>query len=732
MHDNTAAIASHAYAKKVQALIKLIIDLRALGAQSHFDLPRIAVIGNQSAGKSSLVEAISGITVPRASGTCTRCPMECRLEYSTSPFKCQVLLRIERDEFGNLVEEVKESKFGPLLHDKTELEDMLRRAQLAILNPSVAADRFVNLDLQTLEPDEPPLGSRRQLQFSANVVCVQLSSPDSADLSFIDLPGIISNVTDGEDPGNIDLIKNLVQEHISGNSLILLTITMRDDIQNQSAALLAKAADPQGSRTIGVLTKPDTLQEGEHSAWIDILAGKINPLTHGYYVTKQPAVIELKEKLSYEEGRARERAFFEKETPWREQPSKVQSRMGVPNLTKQLSKLLSQLIEKTLPKLRQDSRASLMSTSSELSTLPPPPPENPTSELLKLVTNFTSELNSHVQGLPNYEGLIQRCRPAYNSFGNDILTTRPMFIPFEKDAFEEFDDIPDEPEIVKEDIQQESRLTSTQSPKYIDDVRELIKLSLTRELPYNVPFSAKVRLIEECFETWPSHFRACFDEVHDAYQSCLDNLLARHFQKFTNGGLFDQVRNIVDSELALAKESALDRIDWLLKLENPPFTLNDFYFSDYRERYLTSYRKQRQTDMCPNPESIRSALKYLSEIRFKKIREEDLSKLDGPDPFEQELMLMAEVSAYFRVAYKRVIDNLPRSIDHDFLRSLKDRMQDALITGLGLDGTDNKEIAGRYLSEDPDITARRTGLEITKKSLEGINRKLNTFATLAK
>jgi hypothetical protein len=41
-------------------------------ADVELDIPAIAVIGWQSAGKSSLIEAISGITLPRASGTCTR------------------------------------------------------------------------------------------------------------------------------------------------------------------------------------------------------------------------------------------------------------------------------------------------------------------------------------------------------------------------------------------------------------------------------------------------------------------------------------------------------------------------------------------------------------------------------------------------------------------------------------------------------------------------------------
>lgn len=113
--------------------------------------------------------------------------MECRLQNSSGPWRCQVLLRYERDELGNRLPEVREEKFGPVLHDKSLLEDMLRRAQLAILNPSVQAKRFVDYDLS--DKDTPPLGSERQLQFSCNVVCLDLQSPEVTDLSFIDLPG---------------------------------------------------------------------------------------------------------------------------------------------------------------------------------------------------------------------------------------------------------------------------------------------------------------------------------------------------------------------------------------------------------------------------------------------------------------------------------------------------------------------------------------------------------------
>ena len=100
--------------------------------------------------------------------------MECRLQNSSDPWKCQVLLRFEKDEAGQRISNVREVKFGPLLRDKSQLEGMLRRAQLAILNPSVPHTSFVDLDTSNITPNEPIFGSNKPLQFSSNVVAFDL------------------------------------------------------------------------------------------------------------------------------------------------------------------------------------------------------------------------------------------------------------------------------------------------------------------------------------------------------------------------------------------------------------------------------------------------------------------------------------------------------------------------------------------------------------------------------
>lgn len=118
--------------------------------------------------------------------------------------------------------------FGPTLSDPTLVESTLRRAQLAILNPSVPADRFVTYELPPTEVDRP-LGSTKQLAFSRNVACLEISGPNVTDLTLIDLPGIIQNVGKGEDKTNIQLVEDLVTHYISKDCLILLVITMKGE-----------------------------------------------------------------------------------------------------------------------------------------------------------------------------------------------------------------------------------------------------------------------------------------------------------------------------------------------------------------------------------------------------------------------------------------------------------------------------------------------------------------------
>lgn len=88
------------------------------------------------------------------------------------------------------MEHIKETPFGPTHSDPAAVESTLRRAQLALLNPGINDTAFfVNLSEDMIEKMKTATSNPGQLHFSSNVVCLDVSVPDLADLTLVDLPG---------------------------------------------------------------------------------------------------------------------------------------------------------------------------------------------------------------------------------------------------------------------------------------------------------------------------------------------------------------------------------------------------------------------------------------------------------------------------------------------------------------------------------------------------------------
>jgi hypothetical protein len=119
---------------------------------------------------------------------------------------------------------------------------------------------------------------------------------------------------------------------------------MLEDFQNQAGVTLAREADPKGKRTLGVLTKPDRVEEGVFSKWKPVLEGTENKLVHGYYVVKNPDKKQLG-SMNHQEAREDEKRLFQ-EARWTSLGSAIMARLGSDNLATRLSSLLEQIIKK--------------------------------------------------------------------------------------------------------------------------------------------------------------------------------------------------------------------------------------------------------------------------------------------------------------------------------------------------------------------------------------------------
>ena len=191
---------------------------------------------------------------------------------------------------------------------------------------------------------------------------------------------------------------------------------------------------------IGVLTKPDTVEQGELEAWENVMKNKSHPLFHGYYLTRFPNSDEKEMSMSLEKARKMEQDFFIGNNMW----NKIhRNRLGSPKLADALRRLLSQMIEELsepfllsvsrmltlsrLPTLREKVSAAMRSLQEELQCLPRALEDNPQAELWTLCMVFTKSVDDFARGQTQTgkKSFLQHCQPLYHILREAITRTRP-------------------------------------------------------------------------------------------------------------------------------------------------------------------------------------------------------------------------------------------------------------------------------------------------------------------
>lgn len=120
-------------------------------------------------------------SIPSFQTLLSRCPTECHLSSSEGSWHAQVSIRLAVDNYGNLLQRPMIKRFGDVIISKCDVEDRIKRAQLAILNPNTTAEDFLTVDL--------PFSEANELRFSKNSIILDISGPGVDDLAFVDLPG---------------------------------------------------------------------------------------------------------------------------------------------------------------------------------------------------------------------------------------------------------------------------------------------------------------------------------------------------------------------------------------------------------------------------------------------------------------------------------------------------------------------------------------------------------------
>jgi hypothetical protein len=188
--------------------------------------------------------------------------------------------------------------------------------------------------------------------------------------------------------------------------------------------------------TIGVLTKADTVQDGEHAQWIKILNNQSHMLRRGYYMTRLAGPTKNEAGQTWEETRKIEKSFFKK-GPWTQVQDK--NRLGISSLTDALSSGLAEMIADKfpllfwsspicrLPSLKMELLNKARQVQGELDRLPQSFAENPQAMLLGLCSEFVSEIGKYTHGNSTHPAFFQDINSEFWSLAQEISDTRPRF-----------------------------------------------------------------------------------------------------------------------------------------------------------------------------------------------------------------------------------------------------------------------------------------------------------------
>ncbi|CBX96177.1 similar to dynamin family protein [Plenodomus lingam JN3] len=421
--------------RDVKEAATALSQLEGLGLQKFdISLPRCIVLGQQSTGKSSVIEAISGIKTPRDTDTCTCCPLYINMKPSnTSNDTWTARVSLQRDYvldtrpkeaakelFPGWIPTESRRIFFAETRSRLDLEGIIRSAQSANLNPLIDPKAFL--------ATPGPRIDMNQNKFSPNVVCIDITEPGLPSLSFFDLPGLISQAETDEEAYTVPLVQNLVGQYVEEEgSLILVTCDLGTDIANSTAAGLARQYHAT-DRCIGVLTKPDLLAPGTtDQSLLNVLDGKRFKLGHGYFVVKNLNKQEIRDGLGHREARANEMEFFSKGR-WASNLRRFQDRFGTKNLQLYLSKQLAKRTFNRLPEIRSQIRAQLNDIENELERIPVTPAHSAVRAITDHIMEFSLDVRYEMEGEHGYTEWWNTWERIQNDFRNALMAMKPALM----------------------------------------------------------------------------------------------------------------------------------------------------------------------------------------------------------------------------------------------------------------------------------------------------------------
>lgn len=323
-------------------LLNAIDKLRRENISADISVPQIVVCGDQSSGKSSVLEAIAKVRFPRGSRLTTRFPIE-------------VVLRNAATESTKV-----------RLHPSPERRDLAQQERIRSFKPEADASEIDQFEQVVQQAKDHLESVERNGEFWGDRLIAEISGPDQPHLTLVDLPGLIHNAAPNSKADDPATIKKITRQYLENpRTIVLAVVNALNDQANQQILSLVEQTGNTRSRTMGIITKPDLVpkESDDEAAVIDMARNNEVHMGLGWHVLKN---VGHHEDVDRRNRRDELESSFFSTGVW---SSIDDENVGISNLRKKLSKCLLSSIKRDLPKLVDEMQEKLSRCTKSLDQL---------------------------------------------------------------------------------------------------------------------------------------------------------------------------------------------------------------------------------------------------------------------------------------------------------------------------------------------------------------------------
>ncbi|EXJ61698.1 dynamin GTPase [Cladophialophora yegresii CBS 114405] len=678
--------------------LEQIARLRARGIGDHIGLPQLVVCGDQSAGKSSVLEGVTSIPFPRQDGLCTRFPTEILLEHSSG------------DETIN----------ASIIPSPNRTDDERRR--LASFHRRLPSFEDLPMVIEEVSRLMGIRGAHSKVgpAFGSDVLRIEVRGPVGLHLSIVDLPGLISVPNEEQTDDDVQTVHRLVDDYISDpRTIILAVVQAGNDIANQSIIKKSSQFDKDGERTVGIITKPDLINQGsERRIALLALNKDSTKLKLGFFLVKNPAPNELTKGITPEQRQKAEIQYFHS-PPWKEQ-SLDPERLGIVALRKYLQQLLDRHIEKELPKVRNDVRKLLDKTESNLATMGEErdSPSKMRMLLTRLAMAFhqlvTSTLNGTYDDIdvtffaPDNERMSRRLRATVQNLNTEFadamrergakrrITTASEDSPHDSESNESHNG--------------QMLVTETEMKSWI---RQVYQISRGKELPGTYNYVLLAELFHEQSSQW---INIAQDHLHNIGNIVRDFVEAVIYHTSPDTNVSGEIMELVRTNLQENMNGATKELRKLWQDEqHHPVTYNHYFTDNIQKAREQGTRDVVKRAVVETRDQDWHGRMHISNVQMDLDR--FLAALQDRVQVNMTEQACAEalsgLQAYYKVAMKTFVDNVCRQVvERHITRPLPSIFSAEKVAALS-----DEELV-RIAGETSERVAKRKQLQELRQNLE--------------